>query len=148
LSTLNGSKKMSKKVVVIGSGFGGLAIAIRLQNQGFDVSVYEKRDKLGGRAYVIKDQGFTWDCGPTILTAPYLLTELFELCGEKIEDHLKIVPLFPYYRIYFHDKTFFDYSADLEHQLKEVEKLSPVDKQGYLNFVKSINKLLHPFGIW
>lgn len=131
-----------KKAVVIGSGFGGLAIAIRLQHKGVQTTVLEKRDKAGGRAYVIEEEGFKFDCGPTIITAPYLMEELFELCGKKAKNYYSLTPLSPYYRVYFEDKTYFDYSGDIEHQKKEVERIDPDDVGGYERFVKDTNKIL------
>jgi len=91
---------MSKRVIVIGSGFGGLAVAIRLAARGYPVTIFEKRDKPGGRAYVYEMDGFKFDGGPTVITAPFLFDELFELAGRKREDYVTFVPVNPFYRIF------------------------------------------------
>ena len=91
------------RIVVIGSGFGGLAAAIRLQAQGHDVTIVEKLDKPGGRAYVFEQDGFTFDAGPTIITAPWMIDELFALTGHKTADYVKLVQLDPFYNVRFED---------------------------------------------
>src|SRR5688500_9032996 len=101
------------KAAVIGGGFGGLASAIRLQAQGFDVTVFEKRDKPGGRAYVFEQDGFRFDAGPTVVTAPNCLEELFELAGRRIENYVDLIPVSPLYRLYWEDGFTFDYTDDL-----------------------------------
>ena len=85
-----------KKVGIIGGGFGGIAAAIRMKARGNDVTIYERLDALGGRAQVFKRNGYIHDAGPTVITAPYLFNELFELLGEKLEDHLEFRPLDPW----------------------------------------------------
>ena len=95
---------MKKKIVVIGSGFGGLASALRLRSKGYEVTLLEKHSDLGGRARVFKKDGFTYDGGPTVITAPYLFEELFSLFNKKISDYVKIVPLDLWYRFVFHDE--------------------------------------------
>ena len=94
--------------VVIGSGLGGLAAAIRLSHKGYRVKVFEKLDKPGGRAYVHERDGYTFDAGPTIITAPFLLEELWELCGEKLENDVDLRLMDPFYRIRFDDGSHFD----------------------------------------
>jgi len=89
------------KAVVIGTGFGGLAAAIRLHHKGYAVSLYEKLDAPGGRAYVHHQDGFAFDAGPTIITAPHLLEELWALCGQRMQDEVTLVPMDPFYRIFF-----------------------------------------------
>src|SRR3954451_17435038 len=101
----------AKRVVVIGSGFGGLAAAIRLQARGYGVEILEARNQPGGRAYVYQQDGFTFDAGPTVITAPFLIDELFELGREKTADHLQIVPIDPFYRIEFNDGRWFEYNG-------------------------------------
>ena len=91
---------MNKKIIVIGSGFGGLAAAIRLATKGYQVEIFEKRDKLGGRAYVYEQNGFKFDGGPTVITAPFLFDELFAAAGKRREDYITFVPCDPYYRIF------------------------------------------------
>ena len=98
--------------VVIGSGFGGLAAAVRLGAKGYRVTVLEKLDAPGGRAYVHRQDGFTFDAGPTIVTAPFLFEELWKLCGRKLSDDVTLVPVSPFYRMRFQDGSHFDYSGD------------------------------------
>ncbi|MFI5289580.1 MAG: phytoene desaturase [Polyangia bacterium] len=128
-------------MVVIGSGFGGLAAAIRLQARGFHVKLVEKRDQPGGRAYVYRDAGFSFDGGPTVVTAPFLLEELFALAGKKMEEHLQLVPVDPFYRIRFHDGRVFDYTGDAERMAAEVRKFNPDDVDGYARFVDEARKI-------
>ena len=121
--------------VVIGSGFGGLGAAIRLQARGYTTTVLEMRDKPGGRAYVFEDKGFTYDAGPTIITAPFLIDELFALAGKRTDDYVRIVPVTPYYRIIFHDGRVFDYTGDEAQIIEQIRKFDPDDVPGYLKFV-------------
>ncbi len=125
------------RIVVIGSGFGGIAAAIRLQAQGHDVTIVEKLDKPGGRAYVFEQDGFTFDAGPTIVTAPWLIHELFELAGKRTEDYVKLVLLDPFYNIRFEDGSVFHYNANKEELVRQVGEFSPGDVDGYLRFVAS-----------
>jgi phytoene desaturase len=129
------------KVVVIGAGFGGLAVAIRLQARGFAVTLIDKRDAPGGRAYVYRDAGFAFDGGPTVITAPFLLEELFALAGRKMSEHLTLMPVDPFYRICFHDGRVFDYTGDAERMAAEVAKFSPGDVDGYRRFVEESQKI-------
>jgi len=131
------------KIIIIGSGFGGLAAGIRLAAKGYEVELFEKLDKPGGRAYVFDlpakagKNGFTFDAGPTVITAPWLFKELFTLAGKKMDDHVTLKPLDPFYRIFNHKKEYFDYNSDTDFTLKQIEKFSPEDKQGYLDFIKT-----------
>ena len=100
--------------IVIGSGFGGLAAAVRLGAKGYRVTVLEKLDAPGGRAYVHRRGGHVFDAGPTIITAPFLLEELWTLCGRRLSDDITLKPLDPFYRIRFDDGSWFDYSGDPE----------------------------------
>lgn len=122
------------KVVVIGSGFGGLAAAIRLAQQGHDVTIVEKRDKPGGRAYVYEMDGFTFDGGPTIITAPWLIHELFQRSGRRTDDYVQLVPINPFYNIRFPDGSKFCYTGKRDEVIEEVRKFSPADVPGYLRF--------------
>ncbi len=124
------------RAVVIGSGFGGIASAIRLQARGYDVDLLEMRDQPGGRAYVYRQDGFTFDAGPTIITAPFLIDELFALGGKRTEDYVKIVPCSPFYRIVFHDGRVFNYTGDEAEIIAEIKKFNPDDVPGYLRFVE------------
>ena len=126
--------------VVIGSGFGGLAAAIRLSVRGYAVQVVEKLDAPGGRAYVHYQDGFTFDAGPTIITAPFLLEELWTLCGRTFSDDVDLRPMDPFYRIRFHDGTHFDYSGNAETMLEEVARFEPADVAGYLRFVEDAER--------
>ena len=99
----------TRRAIVIGSGFGGLAAAIRLRAKGYETTILEMRDKPGGRAYVYEDEGFTFDAGPTIITVPFVLEELAELSGRKLSDYVNIVPCDPFYRINFADGREFNY---------------------------------------
>ncbi len=125
-----------RRAIVIGSGFGGLALAIRLQAAGIATTILEQRDKPGGRAYVFEDQGFTFDAGPTVITAPGCLEDLFTLAGEKLEDHVDLIPVMPFYRLFWEDGHVFDYSNDLDSVLEQIRRRNPADADGYLRFVK------------
>jgi phytoene desaturase len=152
-----------KQAVVIGAGIGGLAMGIRLQSLGFDTTIVEKLDAPGGRAYVRHTDGFTFDMGPTVITVPHFIEELFSLgrdCADLTSDdfptaivdenkritsgisggpntsrYVKIVPILPFYRIYFDDGTFFDYDGDPEHTREQIQRLGePGDLEGYEKF--------------
>ena len=147
--------------IVIGSGIGGIACAIRLQSLGFDTRIVEQLDAPGGRAYVRRAEGFTFDMGPTVLTVPHFIEELFSLerdaamlgepdfpadvlaekrilsgisGGPNTSRYLEIVPVLPFYRIYFDDGTFFDYDADPVNVRAQIAKLAPEDLEGYERF--------------
>lgn len=126
--------------VVIGSGFGGLAAAIRLGARGYRVTILEKLDAPGGRAYVFHQDGFVFDAGPTLITAPYLFEELWTLCGRRMADDIDLRPLEPFYRIRFHDGEVFDYSGDPATMRAEVARLSPSDVAGYERFMQDAEK--------
>jgi phytoene desaturase len=143
--------------VVIGSGFGGLAAAVRLGARGYRVTVLEKLDAPGGRAYVYRQDGFTFDAGPTIVTAPFLLEELWQLCGRSLSDDVDLRPVSPYYRIRFDGGEVFEYSGDPDAMRAEVARFSPGDVAGYESFLKAsearfrigFEKLGHvPFDNW
>ncbi|MBM3761227.1 MAG: phytoene desaturase [Acidobacteria bacterium] len=125
------------KAVVIGSGFGGLGSAIRLATRGYDVTLLESRDQLGGRAYVYRQDGFTFDAGPTVITAPFLIDELFEGAGRKTSDYVKIVPVDPFYKIEFHDGTSFSYNADEQATIEKIRKFAPDDVDGYQRMIRA-----------
>jgi phytoene desaturase len=133
----------AQRVIVIGSGFGGLAAAIRLAARGHHVTLLEKRDQPGGRAYVYRQDGFTFDGGPTVITAPWLITELFTLAGRRAEDYLTLVPIDPFYRIFFPDGTHFDYSGDEQRMTAEILRLGAdeADVEGYLEFVRRSERI-------
>ena len=117
--------------VVIGSGFGGLAAAIRLRLMGYDVKVLEALDQPGGRARVFRRNGFTFDAGPTVITAPHLIEELFTLAGRDMRNYVSLVPVDPFYRVMFHDGSQFDYVGDEERLLAQIAAFEPRDVDGY-----------------
>ena len=129
------------KIVVIGSGFGGLAAAIRLRAQGHDVTVTEKLADPGGRARVFRQDGFVFDAGPTIITAPFLIADLFKAAGKRVEDYVELIPLDPYYRIRFEDGTVFTYNGDRDAILEQIRAINPRDVDGYLRFVTDAEKI-------
>ncbi len=132
---------MGKKIIVIGSGFGGLGAAIRLAAKGFNVEIFEKLDKPGGRGYVFEINGFKFDGGPTVITAPFLFDEIFQAAGKKTEDYFKIVPVQPFYRIFNSGGKFFDYNNDFDFTLDEIKKWNPKDVEGYKNLVKNMKPI-------
>lgn len=129
------------RAVVIGSGFGGLAAAVRLRARGYDVTVAEALDQPGGRARVFHQDGFTFDAGPTVITAPYLLDELFQLAGRDPRDYFELVPVDPFYRIMFHDGSVFDYCADEEQLLAQIEAFNPRDVDGYRRLARKSQEI-------
>jgi len=129
------------KSIVIGSGFGGIAAALRLKAKNHNVTLIEKHPDLGGRARVFKKNGFIFDGGPTVITAPYLINELFELFNKKPENYIKLTPLKTWYRFIFEDGSKFDYSGD-EFQMKnQIEKINKDDVKGYEKLVKFTKKI-------
>ncbi|WP_323744947.1 phytoene desaturase [Noviherbaspirillum malthae] len=120
---------------MIGSGFGGLALAIRLQSAGIPTLVLEGRDKPGGRAYVYEDEGFTFDAGPTVITDPTALEELFALSGRKLGDYAKLMPVSPFYRLCWEDGYRFDYVNDQQELDRQIGEKSPQDVAGYRQFL-------------
>jgi phytoene desaturase len=137
-SMLNNDKR--PRAVIIGSGFGGLAAAIRLSCKGYAVEVLEKLDGPGGRAYVHHQDGFTFDAGPTIITAPFLLEELWALCGRTFSDDIDLRLMAPFYRIRFSDGSHFDYSNDEASMCREIAKFSPDDVEGYKRLMQQSEK--------
>ncbi|MCR5868043.1 phytoene desaturase [Aquincola sp. J276] len=130
-----GGPAAAPHAVVIGSGFGGLAAAVRLGARGWRVTVLEALDQPGGRARVHRQDGFTFDAGPTVITAPFLLEELWALCGRRLADDVDLRPVSPFYRVRFDDGTQFDYSGDAAAMEAEVARLSPTDVEGYRRFL-------------
>ena len=129
------------KTLVVGGGFGGIAAALRCKAMGHNVTIIDKLSKLGGRAQVIERNGYKYDTGPTVITAPFLIEELFNLFNEKLSDHLEFKPLDPWYRFHFHDSTTFDYSSTVEETKKEISKFSPEDAESYDNLLKESEKI-------
>jgi phytoene desaturase len=122
--------------VVIGAGFGGLAAAVRLGARGWRVTIVEKLDAPGGRAYVYRQDGYTFDAGPTIITAPYLLEELWALCGRRMADDVTLRPVDPFYRIRFDDGTWFAAHADPARTRAEIARMAPGDLDGFDRFLR------------
>ncbi len=125
--------------IVIGSGFGGLALAIRLQSAGIATTIVEARDRPGGRAYVWKQGGYTFDAGPTVITDPACLEELWALSGSRMADDVTLLPVHPFYRLIWNDGTRFDYSNDDAQLNAEIAKLDPADVAGYARFLEYSN---------
>lgn len=130
-----------KKAIVIGSGFGGLASTVHLIKKGYQVTVLEARDQFGGRAGVFKKEGFTFDAGPTVITAPHLISELFESLGENPDEYYKLLPIDPFYRIMFPDGSQFDYVGEEERIIENVRKLSPKDVDGYRKLAQHAERI-------
>jgi phytoene desaturase len=124
-----------RTAAVIGAGFGGLALAIRLQSAGVATTLVEARDRPGGRAYVWERDGFTFDAGPTVITDPACLKELWALSGRDMADDVTLVPVSPFYRLNWPDGTNFDYSNDEPALMREIAKLDPQDAAGYRKFL-------------
>ncbi len=129
------------QAIVIGSGFGGLAAAIRLGARGYRVTVLENLDTPGGRAAVHRQDGFTFDAGPTIITAPFLLEELWALCGRRLSDDVELRAVDPFYRIVFHDGAAFNYSGDAARMRAEVARFCAADVAGYETFLQASQEI-------
>ena len=132
---------VAPKAVVIGAGFGGIAAALRLRARGYAVTLVDKQAQLGGRAAVYKRNGYVFDAGPTVVTAPFLFDELFELFGKRREDYITFVPVYPWYRIQFADGSKFDYGGTLEQTLAEIKRVSPGDEAGYLKLLEHTKQI-------
>jgi phytoene desaturase len=130
-----------KKIAIIGAGFGGLAEAIRLQSRGYQVTMFEKRPRVGGRAYQLKKKGYTFDMGPSLLTAPDIIGKVFHAAGRELKDCLDMVPLDPFYRIYFHDRSYLDYSGDPARMKAEMAKFDPKDAEAYDRFMGDVKQI-------
>ena len=133
---------MAKKTTVIGSGFGGLAAALRLKAKGHKVTLVEKHSDLGGRARVFKKDQFIYDGGPTVITAPYLFEELFSLFNKKISDYVEIVPLDLWYRFVFSNGDRFDYNGDDKSMEEQVKKFSPSDSVSYTHLTLPTKRIV------
>ncbi|MDB9970450.1 phytoene desaturase family protein [Porticoccaceae bacterium] len=131
----------AQRAVVIGAGFAGIATALRLRKLGYQVTLLERLQSLGGRAQVFERGGYRHDAGPTVITAPFLFDELFELFDEKLEDHLQFVPLDPFYRFHFADGSQFDYRASIEDTLTEIRRFNPDDADGYLKLLEKSKRV-------
>ena len=130
-----------QRAIVIGSGFGGIAAALRLRALGHDVTLLERQPDHGGRARVFRRDGFFYDAGPTVLTAPFLFDELFALFGENRADRIEFLPVKPWYRMIDHEGRTFDYGGTVEDTLREVARFNPLDQRGYLKLLEKSRKL-------
>jgi phytoene desaturase len=131
-----------KTAAVVGAGFGGIALAIRLQSAGVQTVLFEARDKPGGRAYVYEDAGFTFDAGPTVITDPSAIEELFALSGRKLADYVELMPVSPFYRLSWEDGYTFDYVNDQAELDRQIAARSPGDVAGYKRFLGYSEELL------
>jgi phytoene desaturase len=130
-----------KKAIVVGAGLGGISAALRLKAQGHQVCLVDRLNQLGGRARVFRQDGFSFDAGPTVITAPFLIDELFELFGKKTKDYIEVKEVEPWYRFEFNDGSTFDYGGTLEDTLAEIDKLSPEDKEGYKKLLEKSRQI-------
>lgn len=126
---------MSKKIIIIGSGFGGLGAACRLAARGHQVEIFEQRDKAGGRGYVYEINGFKFDGGPTVITAPFMFDDIFKAAGRRREDYFQMVPVNPFYRIFNHEGRSFDYNNDPQGILEQIGQWNPADRENYQHFL-------------
>ncbi len=133
----------NRSAAVIGAGFGGLALAIRLQSAGIRTTVFEKRDKPGGRAYVYNDAGFTFDAGPTVITDPACLEALWRLSGRQLSDYVRLLPVSPFYQLCWEDGFRFDYVNDQAEIDRQIRAKSPADVEGYRRFLAYSEELFH-----
>ena len=133
----------NKNTIVVGSGFGGIAAALRLKAKNHNVTLIEKHHDLGGRARVFKKKGFTFDGGPTVITAPYLINELFELFNKNPNDYINITPLDTWYRFVFEDGTSFDYSGNEVSMKNQIKKINKEDVKGYEDLVNFTEKIFN-----
>lgn len=131
----NVQKKPRKRAAIVGSGFGGIAAAIRLQAAGIETVLFEARDQPGGCAYVYKQDGFVFDGGPTVITAPACLEELFALAGKKLSDYVELIPVHPMYRLIWEDDTVLNYDVVEGQMEREITRIAPNDLAGYRAFV-------------
>ena len=132
---------MKREAIVIGSGFGGLAVAIRLQAAGVQVTLLEKREKIGGRAYQLEDSGYVFDMGPSLITAPDIIDSIFRAGGRRLTDYVDLMPLDPYYRIYFHDGTHIDYVGDVERMKAQMARFDERDAGNLEKFLATVRPI-------
>jgi phytoene desaturase len=125
------TRPSARNLIVIGGGFGGIAAALRARALGYEVTLVERLDQLGGRGRVVQHNGFRFDAGPTVITAPFLLEELFALFGEELRAHVTLLPVFPFYRIRFVDGRHFDLTGDAAAMRSEVARFAPADLAGF-----------------
>lgn len=126
---------------IIGGGFGGIAAALRMRAKGYNVTLFDRCSRLGGRAQVFERDGFRYDAGPTVITAPFLFEELFDLFGKDIRDYVDIVPLDTWYRFRYSDGDIFDYGGTIDDTLREIKRISPEDEAGYLSLLEESRRI-------
>jgi phytoene desaturase len=134
-------RKKPQTAIVIGSGFGGLASAIRLQALGLQVTIVEQRERVGGRAYQMKESGYTFDMGPSLITAPSIIGAVFERAGKKLDEVLPLMPLDPFYRVFFHDHSRFEYNGSPEGMKSEMRRYNAADAERYDDFMEAIKPI-------
>lgn len=127
--------------LVIGGGFGGMASALRARRKGYEVTLIERCEHLGGRAQVFEDQGFRFDAGPTVITAPFMFEELFELFDRRLSDYVEMVPLPVWYQFYFQDGQTFNYGSDLDATLANIRRFNEADADGYLKLLDTSREI-------
>lgn len=137
------SPPAGRRAVVIGAGFGGLALAVRLQAAGVQTTLLEKRQKLGGRAYQLIDKGYVFDMGPSLITAPGIIDAVFQAAGRRLVDYVDLVPLDPYYRIYFHDGTHIDYVGNAEQMKAQMAQFNEADAARFDDFMRDVEPIYH-----
>ncbi len=126
---------------MLGAGFGGIAAALRLRARGFRVTLVDGLPELGGRARVFTREGYTFDAGPTVITAPYLFEELFDLFGENLHEHVDLRPVWPWYRVQWEDGASFDYGGDPDRMCAEIARFSPADQDGYRRMLRHAERI-------
>jgi phytoene desaturase len=140
--TSEGTRNLAHAIIV-GAGYGGIATALRLRAKGYSVELIDRCPQLGGRAQVFERDGFRHDAGPTVITAPFLFEELFALFGERMQDHITLIPLKPWYRFRFDDGDTFDYGGTMDETLAEIERISAADRDGYLKLLEHSRRIFN-----
>ena len=130
-----------KKAIVIGAGFGGIASALRLKKKGYDVEIVDRCNNLGGRAQFFEVNGYKYDAGPTIITAPFLFKELFSLYDKNFEDYVTLKPLDVWYRFLFSDGSFFDYEKSINNTISNIKKINNADAANYKKLLMQSKKI-------
>ncbi len=157
VSPVHVARKGGQTAIVIGAGFGGIAASLRLRARGYQVTLLDRLDRIGGRAQVFRRDGFVFDAGPTVVTAPFLFEELFELFGKRMSDYVDMRPVEPWYRFRFPDGREFSYGGTTEELLEEIGRFNEGDRQGYLKMVEHSKRIFdkgftelgdQPFGSW
>ena len=130
-----------RSAVVIGSGFGGLSAAVRLQAAGVSTKIFEKRDRIGGRAYQHVEQGYVFDMGPSLITAPQVINSVFQAAGRELTDYVDLLPLDPFYRVHFHDGSSLEYVGDSERMKAQMRAFDPRDAARLDDFLSAIKPI-------